>query len=151
VQHTDQPFASLQSSAVPLRGFQTALLTTFRRNGQAVATPVGIIVVIDKVYFATRASTGKVKRLHHNPHVTLARCTRGGKVIGPVIPASARRLVGAEVARIEQLFFGSLWGQLWRIFFRLVRRHDTWVVYEVTPGQHPHFDRAQGVPERTEG
>ena len=129
---TPHPFAALQTSRVPLRSFQTALLTTFRRNGQGVATPVGIIGT-DTVYFATRASTGKVKRLRHNPHVALAACTRAGQPTGPAIPGIARRLVGAEAAPVERLFAGSLWGQLWRSVYRLLRPHDPWIVYEVTP------------------
>jgi PPOX class probable F420-dependent enzyme len=137
MQQTEHPFEALRTSHVPLRGFQTALLTTFRRNGQSVATPVGIIIDKDKLYFATRASTGKVKRLHHNPRVTLAQCTRAGKATGPSIPASARQLVGAEAAVIETLFFGSVWGRLWLMIYRLFRPQDTWIVYEVTPGQEP--------------
>jgi uncharacterized protein (TIGR02246 family)/PPOX class probable F420-dependent enzyme len=133
VQLPDQPFASLQRSFIPLRGFKTALLTSFRRSGQAVGTPVGIIVAADKVYFATRASTGKVKRLRHTSRVTLAPCTRAGKPTGAAIAGTARRLEGAEAAPVERLFFNSLWGRLWQTVFRLLRPHDPWIVYEVAP------------------
>ena len=128
--HNAHPFAALQTSRVPLRGFQTALLTTFRRNGHGIATPVGIIVT-DRVYFATRASTGKVKRIRYNPHVTLAACTRAGQATGPTVAGIARQLVGAEAAPVERLFARSLWGRLWRSIYRLLRPHDPWIVYEV--------------------
>jgi hypothetical protein len=58
-------FTALQVSNV-------ALLTTFRRNGQGVETPVGIRFAEGNVYFTTWSTTGKVKRLARNPRVTLA-------------------------------------------------------------------------------
>ena len=132
MQPTEHPLAALKPSVVSLRGFKTALLTTYRRNGQGVGTPVGIIVVGDTVYFATRHTTGKVKRLRHTPRATLAPCTRGGRPTGPAIDCIARPLTGAEAAPVEKLFFGSLWGQLWLRLYRLFRPRDRWIVYAVT-------------------
>ncbi len=64
-------FTALQVSNV-------ALLTTFRRNGQGVETPVGIRFAEGKAYFTTWSTTGKVKRLARNPRVTLAPFTKMG-------------------------------------------------------------------------
>jgi uncharacterized protein len=76
----------------PLQGAKTALLTTYRRGGEAVGTPLSIAVAGDRVYFVTPVDSGKVKRLAHTDRVTLAPCTVVGKVTGETIAGRARRL-----------------------------------------------------------
>jgi PPOX class probable F420-dependent enzyme len=112
---------------------KTALLTTFRRNGQAVGTPVGILVNAegDRAYFVTWSTTGKVKRLARNPAVTLAPSTRQGQPTGPAIPGTARRLEGADREAARQR--GGWVGRLWELVYRVVLRADA-IYYEVTPG-----------------
>ncbi|MCI0397176.1 MAG: PPOX class F420-dependent oxidoreductase [Chloroflexi bacterium] len=78
---------------------QVALLTTFRRSGQAVSTPVGTMTGDGKVYFMTPAKTGKAKRIRNNPQVTLAPCTFKGERLGPTVEGVARRLNGSEAQR----------------------------------------------------
>src|SRR5215469_228247 len=79
IHHTPEEYAlmnmqktSQQDPFAPLQGAKVAQLVTFRRNGHGVATPVGIQLANGKVYFTTWSTTGKVKRLAHNPRVTLA-------------------------------------------------------------------------------
>ena len=56
------------------------LLTTFRKGGAGVATPVWTVPVSDgRVGMWTGSSTGKYKRLRNNPHVTIQACTARGK------------------------------------------------------------------------
>jgi len=56
------------------------LLTTFRKSGAGVATPVWTVPVSDgRVGMWTGAGTGKYKRLRNNPHVTIQACTARGK------------------------------------------------------------------------
>ena len=62
----------------PLGGSGTALLTTYRRGGAAVATPVSIAVAAERAYFVTPADSGKAKRLAGCNRVQLAPCTVGG-------------------------------------------------------------------------
>jgi uncharacterized protein len=76
----------------PLEGSTTALLTTFRRGGEAVGTPLSIVVTGGKAYFVTAGDSGKAKRLAHTDRVTLAPCTLGGKVTGDTVEGRARRL-----------------------------------------------------------
>lgn len=72
-----------QDAFTVLRTSNVALLTTFRRNGQGVDTPVGIRLAEGKAYFTTWSTTGKVKRLANNPRVTLASYAKmRRKVIG---------------------------------------------------------------------
>jgi uncharacterized protein len=75
-----------------LEGSTTALLTTFRRGGEAVGTPLSIVVTGGKAYFVTAGDSGKAKRLAHTDRVTLAPCTLGGKVTGDTVEGRARRL-----------------------------------------------------------
>ena len=74
------------------------LLTTFRKNGDAVGTPVWIVALPDGTGgFTTEATSGKVKRIRNNPNVTLQPCSvRGSVVVGSaVVSATAEVLVGA--------------------------------------------------------
>jgi hypothetical protein len=61
-----------------LGGSGTALLTTYRRGGAAVATPVSIAVAAERAYFVTPADSGKAKRLAGYNRVQLAPCTVAG-------------------------------------------------------------------------
>ena len=75
------------------------VLTTFRRNGDAVATPVWIVGLPDGTAgFTTEIDSGKVKRIRNNPSVTLQACGIRGKVHpgAPVVHATAEVLEGAD-------------------------------------------------------
>src|SRR5262249_31193240 len=65
-------------------------LTTFRRTGAAVATPVWFVQIQSTLYIYTDATAGKVKRIRNNSQVQLATCTVLGKVKGPHITGVAR-------------------------------------------------------------
>jgi PPOX class probable F420-dependent enzyme len=120
-------------AALPAAG--VALLTTFRRNGVGVPTPVEIRVRGERVYFTTWSTTGKVKRLAHTPSVTLARCTRFGKPSGPSVAGIARRLDGAESEAVSAYFGKGPWARLWNWVYRL--RGWQSVVYEVSSTEAP--------------
>ena len=80
----------------PLEGSTTALLTTYRRGGEAVGTPLSIVVAGGKAYFVTAGDSGKAKRLAHTDRVTLAPCTLTGKVTGETVEGRARKLSPEE-------------------------------------------------------
>lgn len=119
--------------ALPASG--VVLLTSFRRDGQGVGTPVGIRLQDGKAYFATRKSTFKVGRIAADPQVKLAPCTRSGELTGPATEGIAWRLVGEEAER----FFGrvGLWGRLWMLAYKLISPGDRWLAYEVSPSEEP--------------
>jgi hypothetical protein len=75
----------------PLSSSRTALLTTYRRGGEAVATPLSIAVANGRAYFVTAGDSGKAQRLAHTDRVILAPCTVGGKVTGEAVEGRARR------------------------------------------------------------
>ncbi|HEY4611322.1 MAG TPA: PPOX class F420-dependent oxidoreductase, partial [Ilumatobacteraceae bacterium] len=79
------------------------LLTTFRRNGQAVATPVWIVGLPDGAAgFSTEIDSGKVKRIRNNPSVSLQACGMRGNVRpgSPVVKATAEVLEGSAAHQV---------------------------------------------------
>src|SRR5215218_10989208 len=80
----------------PLEGSKTALLTTFRPGGEAVGTPLSIVVDGDKAYFVTASDSGKARRLANSDRVTLAPCKLNGTVTGETVPGRARRIPPSE-------------------------------------------------------
>src|ERR1700688_1596844 len=73
-----------------IRGQKYVSLTTFRKSGQAVVTPVWFAEQDEKLYVKTRSDSGKYKRVRNNPQVKIAPCTVRGKVTGPQFSATAR-------------------------------------------------------------
>jgi hypothetical protein len=66
------------------------LLTTFRKNGEAVPTPVWYGREGDHLYVFSLAKAGKVKRLRNSQQAQIAACTGVGRVTGPTLEARAR-------------------------------------------------------------
>jgi PPOX class probable F420-dependent enzyme len=85
-----------------IRGQKYICLTTFRKNGEKVSTPVWFGEEGDKLYVMTRSDMGKVKRLRNNLQVLVAPCTIRGKVTGPEYPAVVRILPPEEHAHPRQ-------------------------------------------------
>jgi uncharacterized protein len=80
------------------------LLTTFRTNGDPVATPVWIVALTDGTGgFTTEVTSGKVKRIRNNPSVTLQPCSVRGTVhrASAVVNASAEVLEGADARPVD--------------------------------------------------
>jgi uncharacterized protein len=75
------------------------LLTTYRRDGTPVATPVSLAVAGDRGYVRSPGTAWKVKRIRRDPRVQIAPCTVRGRPTGPALPAVARRLEGDEARR----------------------------------------------------
>jgi len=81
----------------------TVLLTTYRRDGTPVGTPVSIAVEGDHAFIRTYDRAWKAKRMRNNPDVEVAPSTRGGKPTGPAVPAQARLLEGEEAEHAAEL------------------------------------------------
>jgi PPOX class probable F420-dependent enzyme len=83
-------------------GRKYALLTTFKRDGTPVPTPVWFGVGDDgRMYVRSEARVGKVKRIRNDLHVRVAPATVRGKPVGPTTEATARVLSVADEARAE--------------------------------------------------
>jgi PPOX class probable F420-dependent enzyme len=110
-------------------------LTTFRRNGQAVPTPVGGLVQDDTLYVLTPPDTGKIKRIRNNPQVTIAPCDMKGNVpVGvPAVRAAARLLDPVETARVQEMMRRRFFMyRLVRLFDRALGRERRLVAIAVT-------------------
>ncbi len=71
-------------------------LATFRKNGEAVYTPLWFAEEDGKLYVMTRDDSWKYKRIRNNPDVRVAASTIRGRIIGPELSARARVLSGDE-------------------------------------------------------
>jgi PPOX class probable F420-dependent enzyme len=71
-------------------------LTTFRKTGEAVITPMWFAESKGTVYVGTGVNSGKMKRIRNTQRVTLAACTMSGKVTGPEIEGKARAVSDPE-------------------------------------------------------
>ena len=82
----------------------TVLLTTYRRDGTPIRTPVNIAVDgdRDRAFIRTWDATWKFKRIRNNPEVEFAPSTFRGHSTGPAIRARARVLSGAESEHARQ-------------------------------------------------
>jgi PPOX class probable F420-dependent enzyme len=114
----------------PGKGHMT-LLTSFRRNGAGVGTPVGTVASHGKLYFMTPADTWKAKRLAHNPRVTLAPGNRKGDALGPTIEGIARRLYAEEAKRARALLRVGIVGRFFGIVFDRKYPGEKTAVYEI--------------------
>ena len=56
-------------------------LTTYRRDGRPVTTPVWAVALEGKIYVFTATSTGKTKRVRATGRVRLAPCSMNGRRI----------------------------------------------------------------------
>jgi PPOX class probable F420-dependent enzyme len=92
-------------------------LETYRKNGEALRTPVWFVRDGERLCIRTVAESGKVKRLRRNPRVRIALCDRVGNVTGPWVAATGREVRDdpALTARVDQLLdekYGEMKRQL---------------------------------------
>jgi PPOX class probable F420-dependent enzyme len=81
----------------------TVLLTTYRRDGTPVDTPVSIVVQGDRAFFRTYERAGMMKRIRSHPDIEIRPCTFTGRPTGPPIRAHARLLSETESALPRRL------------------------------------------------
>lgn len=98
-------------STVPasIHGQKYISLTTFRKSGAAVATPVWFGEGDGKLYVMTRSDMGKTKRIRNNPQVRVAACTIRGTVTGVDVAARATILPAEQHARARQTINQKYW------------------------------------------
>jgi uncharacterized protein len=98
------------------------LLTTFKRDGSAVPTPVWAVDDDGALLIWTPRNSGKVKRIRNSGRVTVAPCTMRGKPTGELLDATATLLDATGTARVQGAI-GRKYGWLGRtLITRAVRR-----------------------------
>jgi PPOX class probable F420-dependent enzyme len=86
----------MDNDLAPLRNAKTILLTTYKRDGTPVATPVSIAFAGDRAFFRSYDKAWKTKRLRRNAHVRVAPATLRGEPTGPTVAAHATLLAGEQ-------------------------------------------------------
>jgi PPOX class probable F420-dependent enzyme len=125
----------------PLKSSKTILLTTYKRDGTAVGTPVSIAFDGGQAFFRSYDKAWKTKRLRRNPHVQAAPSTFRGKPTGSAISARATPLEG-EQARIAARALARRHRVLQAILVpaahRLMRYRTLHYELQPDPGQGAH-------------
>ncbi len=116
-----------------IRDEQFINLTTFKRDGTPVPTPVWFVLYDDRLIITTARSTGKVKRILNKADVKVAPSTRMGKTTGPEQDGKAR-ISNQDTSMPAYQALKRKYGLLFRIIMLIhkVRRHDQ-VLIEVEP------------------
>lgn len=107
----------------PLAVSKYCLLTTYKRDGTPVATPVNVVVNGDGAYFRTWNTSGKAKRLRHTPQVELRPCGPRGKpkgdarvaAVASLLEGKASEEAAAALARQHPLVHGVAVPRLHRL------------------------------------
>ncbi|GGK36908.1 PPOX class F420-dependent oxidoreductase [Nocardia camponoti] len=111
-------------------------LTTFRKDGTPVATPVWAVARDGKLFVWTEAESWKVKRIRRNPAVTLQPCNaRGALTEGTTaVPGTARILDSAETETVRKALQRKYWllGPLLILASRIRRGKDGTTGIEIT-------------------
>jgi PPOX class probable F420-dependent enzyme len=109
-------------------------LTTFRRTGVPVPTPVWAAPDGETLVVWTRADSGKVRRLRHTARVSVAPCDVRGRVEGSAVGGAAEFVPDAEraqaLAALRRAYglkftLGNATSRLWhRVLRRSGERHE---------------------------
>jgi uncharacterized protein len=78
-------------------------LTTYRRDGSPVSTPVWFVEDDGRLFVTTAADSYKARRLRENSAAMVAPCTARGVVKGDAIPVHVEFLPDAQHARVDHL------------------------------------------------
>ncbi len=86
----------MTSKIKSLKDTKTILLTTYKRDGSPVGTPVSIAFAGGRAYFRSYDKAWKTRRLRNNPHVEAAPATLRGRPTGAGISGRATPLTGEQ-------------------------------------------------------
>lgn len=105
-----------------LKAEKYVLLTTYRKDGTPVPTPVWAAADGDELVLWSDRKAGKVKRIRRDGTVQVQGCDlRGKQTHGPVFPGQARLLGGEDSERARRLIARryGITGQVTMFFGRL--------------------------------
>ena len=92
-------------------------LTTFRKTGVGVSTPVWIARDGADLIVTTPRKSGKVKRLRNDPRVTLVPCDRRGRVADGATVLEAEANIVSDTDTVERL--GRVFLRKYRLEYRV--------------------------------
>ncbi len=100
-------------------------VTSFKRDGTGVATPVWAVSDGSRMFALTDLHSPKVWRIRRNPRVLVAPCRVNGKLRGEPVPAHAEVLSApADLERVQKLLLARyrISYRVVMLFYRLGRR-----------------------------
>src|SRR5215203_941999 len=100
--HAHYEDASSDSAFAALGDEQFLSLTTFRKSGERVSSPMWVARDGHALIMFTSQASGKIKRLRNNPRVELRPCGRFGRVEDGVEPVAGVAEVLTGEARVER-------------------------------------------------
>ena len=125
-----------------LNGHKYCLITSYRRDGTAVPTPVWFGVQDGKLYLRTWADSAKVRRIRRDPRVRITPCTTRGRPKGPTAEGTARIVDRTEEERAERAIQAN-YGAGRRVYEGAIDAANASLVYiEVAPGPPPSVEAA---------
>jgi len=98
-----------------LAGHRYVRLSTFRKSGEPVPTPVWFARVGENLYVTTGRNTGKAKRIRNNPDVALAPSDFRGRPKGRDLRAVAR-LTDEQKGGVADRALRGKYGWQYRVF-----------------------------------
>ncbi len=112
----------------PVRRARCVALTTYKKDGTGVTTPMWVAVDGNRILTTSDFDAWKLRRIERNPRVRLAPCTIRGRVTGDFVDGRARVLSEAETG-------AAIAGKKRRyLMFRvMVRLRKAQVGIEITP------------------
>ena len=102
ITHTHYEDTSSDSTFAALGKEQFLSLTTFRKSGERVSTPMWVARDDEALIMFTPQASGKVKRLRNSPRVELRPCNRRGRVKDGVEPVTGVAEVLTDEVTLER-------------------------------------------------
>ena len=115
--HTiERPVERPQADLAALFPGRYLSVTSFKRDGTGVATPVWFVSDGRRLLALTDLHSWKIRRIRHDPRVLVAPCGPSGKLRGEPVEARAEVLTAtADLERVQKLLM-----QRYRMSYRLV-------------------------------
>ena len=87
-----------------LEGHKYIRLTTFRKSGEPVSTPVWFALHNGRLHITTEPDSGKMKRIRNEPRVLISPCNAWGRPKGPSVEGIARSVEDEPTGEAESVF-----------------------------------------------
>lgn len=109
-------------------------LQTYRRNGEAMPTPVWFVQDGEKIYVRTIAGSGKVKRIHNNANVQIRPCGQRGEPLGVWQAAQAHEMLDeATYAHVKALLIAKYGEMVQTLETQAHERGQRYVAFLIEP------------------
>ncbi len=136
------------SAAAALGASPYLSLTTYRKDGTPVATPVWVAQRGGFLFVWTQSDSGKAKRIRRDPGVKVAACDVRGRLKSSALPATARIISGGGEEMVRELMAAKYGWQLGALLWwqRVRRVKIEHIGIQITMGDDPRA-LDESIPE----